>query len=134
MNMKRRYERPSAYIEEFTPNEYVAACGDSGITYNFRCNAGTKKKYSPYHYKVTDANGNLITKSYEPCGETHQASSENEFIIGYIDDKDTPGVDEHIKVYIWRPWENDPYRPGKKWQNTHCTLDLDKDNWETSKS
>ena len=28
--MKRRYERPSAYIEEFTPNEYVAACGDSG--------------------------------------------------------------------------------------------------------
>lgn len=21
--MKRRYERPSAYIEEFTPNEYV---------------------------------------------------------------------------------------------------------------
>ena len=23
--MKRRYERPSAYIEEFTPNEYVAA-------------------------------------------------------------------------------------------------------------
>lgn len=25
--MKRRYERPSAYIEEFTPNEYVAACG-----------------------------------------------------------------------------------------------------------
>ncbi len=26
--MRRRYERPSAYIEEFTPNEYVAACGD----------------------------------------------------------------------------------------------------------
>jgi len=31
--MKRRYERPSAYIEEFTPNEYVAACGDSGTIY-----------------------------------------------------------------------------------------------------
>ena len=31
--MKRRYERPSAYIEEFTPNEYVAACGDSGTVY-----------------------------------------------------------------------------------------------------
>ena len=38
--MKRRYERPSAYIEEFTPNEYVAACGDSGKVYNFKCNAG----------------------------------------------------------------------------------------------
>lgn len=32
--MKRRYERPSAYIEEFTPNEYVAACGDSGTVYS----------------------------------------------------------------------------------------------------
>lgn len=38
--MKRRYERPSAYIEEFTPNEYVAACGDSGTVYMFRCDAG----------------------------------------------------------------------------------------------
>ncbi len=35
--MKRRYERPSAYIEEFTPNEYVAACGDSGTIYKFKC-------------------------------------------------------------------------------------------------
>ena len=32
--MKRRYERPSAYIEEFTPNEYVAAC------YSLACHAG----------------------------------------------------------------------------------------------
>ena len=36
--MKRRYERPSAYIEEFTPNEYVAAC-ESGMVYKFECNA-----------------------------------------------------------------------------------------------
>ena len=40
--MKRRYERPSAYIEEFTPNEYVAACGDHGKVYKFECNAGEK--------------------------------------------------------------------------------------------
>lgn len=40
--MKRRYERPSAYIEEFTPNEYVAACGDSGTVYKFKCDAGEK--------------------------------------------------------------------------------------------
>lgn len=42
--MKRRYERPSAYIEEFTPNEYVAACGDSGTIYKFQCTAGGGKK------------------------------------------------------------------------------------------
>ena len=34
--MKRRYERPCAYIEEFTQNEYVAASGDSGAVYMFR--------------------------------------------------------------------------------------------------
>ena len=43
--MRRRYERPSAYIEEFTPNEYVAACGDSGKVYNFQCNAGSHDYY-----------------------------------------------------------------------------------------
>lgn len=37
--MKRRYERPSAYIEEFTPNEYVAACGDNNEVYKFECDA-----------------------------------------------------------------------------------------------
>ena len=131
--MKRRYERPSAYIEEFTPNEYVAACGDKGTIYKFQCNAGTAKESSPYHYRVTDAQGNLITDRYEPCGKTHQASAEDEFIIGYIDDKDTWWKDEHTKVYIWRPWERDPYT-GRLWQNTHCTLDVDKNNWETNKS
>lgn len=44
MIMKRRYERPSAYIEEFTPNEYVAACGESGTIYKFQCTAGRGKK------------------------------------------------------------------------------------------
>ena len=38
--MKRRYERPSAYIEEFTPNEYVAASTkdafyDGFVDYNY---------------------------------------------------------------------------------------------------
>lgn len=43
--MKRRYERPSAYIEEFTPNEYVAACGDKNKVYKFECNAPEGKLY-----------------------------------------------------------------------------------------
>lgn len=40
--MKRRYERPSAYIEEFTPNEYVAACGDNNEVYKFECDAAKR--------------------------------------------------------------------------------------------
>lgn len=46
--MKRRYERPSAYIEEFTPNEYVAACGDSGTIYKFKCTAGGGERGGVY--------------------------------------------------------------------------------------
>lgn len=34
--------RPRAVIEKFIPNEYIAACGDSGTVYNFECNAGIK--------------------------------------------------------------------------------------------
>jgi len=50
--MKKRYERPSAYIEEFTPNEYVAACGDEGKVYKFECNAGSKyRNYNVYYYE-----------------------------------------------------------------------------------
>ena len=61
--MKRRYERPSAYIEEFTPNEYVAACGDSGKVYNFKCNAW---RWSQYGGVYKETNGSAwLTDSQE---------------------------------------------------------------------
>ena len=50
--MKKRYERPSAYIEEFTPNEYVAACGESGKVYNFQCNAGRNDRYGTVYLET----------------------------------------------------------------------------------
>ena len=82
--MKRRYERPSAYIEEFTPNEYVAACGDSGTIYKFKCTAGGGEPGGVY--KETNGQAGLqigrggdkrISRgeaSYHACGETHEAS------------------------------------------------------------
>lgn len=130
--MKRRYERPSAYIEEFTPNEYVAACGDSGTIYKFRYNAGKKWK----HYNVYYMNGNKKTyiannqwgsgaqfDSYHPCDKTHEAESDSGFIRGFIDDQST-WKDEKIPVYIWTDRGTD----------VHCTTDLDKSTWETAKS
>ena len=46
--------RPKAVIEKFIPNEYIAACGDSGTVYNFECNAGIKYRGDRnYHYNVT---------------------------------------------------------------------------------
>lgn len=135
--MKRRYERPSAYIEEFTPNEYVAACGDSGPIYKFKCDAGKKnKKYNVYYYDSqhnkkyiasndwgADWYNGSIFESYSPCKKTHEAKSNSGFIQGFIDDQSTSG-DEAKSVYIWT--ENKT--------NVHCTDELDMDKWETLKS
>ena len=72
--MKKTWELPVICVQQFEANEYVAACGDSGVIYNFECNAGEKKK----HYAVKDANGDVATISgmylngswyyYHPCG------------------------------------------------------------------
>ena len=132
--MRRRYERPSAYIEEFTPNEYVAACGESGTVYNFKCDAGIKYYGNRnYHYKVVGADGKSYADYYKglygPCGETHKADSDGEFRIGYMDDVNTEDVNENIQVYMWI--ERD--RWGRQ-TNLHCTTDLDKNHWATAKS
>ena len=136
--MKRRYERPSAYIEEFTPNEYVAACGDSGTVYKFRCDAGggnfgyvwlekngepglqeegrvegwgKNKKYYP---------GDQFLSGYSACGITHEAKSTDNFLDGYYVTRN-----KVQNVIVWR---------GPKGNNTHCTTNLNKDKWETTKS
>lgn len=33
-------KQPLTVVQKFAPNEYVAACGDHGVTYKFECNAG----------------------------------------------------------------------------------------------
>ena len=83
--------RPKAVIEKFIPNEYIAACGDSGTVYNFECNAGIKYRGDRnYHYNVWTSSGRVLTDRnsgyYGPCGATHQADSDDEFLNGYIDD------------------------------------------------
>ena len=133
--MKRRYERPSAYIEEFTPNEYVAACGDKGKVYKFKCNAGSKyKHYNVYYYEGNEKK--YIAKQrdwlgrpqaqfpgYHPCEETHEAKENTGFIDGYIDDQST-WDDEKIPVVIWT----------NNGTNVHCTTNLDISTWATAKS
>lgn len=43
--MERKvWRRPLTEVQKFEANEYVAACGDSGVVYNFECNAGNRKK------------------------------------------------------------------------------------------
>ena len=132
--MKKTWEEPKILVQKFVANEYVAACGTSGVVYNFECNAGEKHK----KYAVKDSNGNVATISgkymngggllggsyYHPCGETHEADSDSGFLTGFhLDDTET-WWDDDIKVIIWTDHDRD----------VHCTTNLDINHWETAKS
>lgn len=132
--MKKRWEEPRILVQKFMPNEYVAACGDSGVVYKFECNAG--KRHTPYAIK--DSNGSVATISgmymdggkswgghyYHPCGETHEAESDSGFLTGYHLDDPFTRRDENISVVIWTQYNTD----------VHCTTKLDMNEWSTAKS
>lgn len=147
MTMKTKWEEPMILVQQFVPNEYVAACGDGGTTYNFECNAGSSNK----SYAIKDSSGKVATISgmyinggysynsgggpgrrpqsqtgyyYHPCNETHKADSNSGFLTGYhLDDPKTPW-DENISVIIWTDNGTD----------AHCTTNLNMEAWETAKS
>lgn len=139
--MKKEYVSPLIICEKFQADEYVAACGDSGTVYKFKCNAG-KKGVS---YAIKDSKGRVATISgkymdggsisgsffdpiigsaYFPCNITHEAESDSGFLTGYHLDDPWTKDDENISVIIWT--ENNT--------NVHCTTNLDMSTWETTKS
>lgn len=134
--MKATYESPVILVQAFVPNEYVAACGDSGTVYNFKCDAGLGTShyvqtifggyYEDHVWKVVTDDGRTLTTwgLYGPCGTTHQAESDDEFIKGYMDNYYTPDVNENIPVIIWTD----------RGRDVHCTTNLDMSSWETAKS
>lgn len=132
--MKKTWEEPKIMVQKFVANEYVAACGDSGVVYNFECNAGEPNT----RYAVKDANGKVARISgrymdggmslwgayYHPCKGTHEAASDDEFLTGYHLDNPTTNKDENIEVIIWTDHGRD----------VHCTTHLDMNKWTTAKS
>lgn len=128
--MKKTWEEPKIMVQKFIPNEYVAACGESGVVYNFECNAGEKNK----KYAVKDSNGKVakiskrymdgLVSYYHPCGETHKADSNSGFLKGYHLDNPWTSADENIEVIIWTDHDT----------NVHCTTQLDMNKWTTAKS
>lgn len=128
--MKKTWEEPKIMVQKFVANEYVAACGDSGVVYNFECNAGKKDT----KYAVKDSKGKVATISgwymngkddwYKPCGEIHQAESDSGFLTGFHLDDPKTKTDENIKVIIWTQDNTD----------VHCTTQLDMNKWTTAKS
>ena len=132
--MKKRWEEPRILAQKFMPNEYVAACGDSGVVYNFECNAGSW----PNSYNVYYDNGTPLASSnnneeyyakftgYHPCGATHEAESDSGFYDGYMYLQNRRGnnTGDRIDVVIWTDNGTD----------VHCTTEVDMDNWTTAKS
>lgn len=129
--MKKEWVEPEILVQQFVANEYVAACGESGVVYKFECNAGNENK----KYAVKDSNGKVAKISgfyldgtwndyYHPCGDTHEAESNSGFLTGYHIDDPSTWKDEWINVIIWTENNTD----------VHCTTNLDMNKWETAKS
>ena len=141
--MKRTYRSPKVYVEEFTPNEYVAACGDSGVVYKFKCDAGGGVYGSVYEETngipglqtgrrgdtelAGYSDGWLGESGFYACNKTHEAESSNAFVNGYYCAKGH--TKNPVSVIVWK-------EPRGWWQpdNIHCTTNLDKDSWERAKS
>lgn len=139
----RVWRRPLTEVQKFEANEYVAACGDSGVIYKFECNAGDGVYGSVYEETngipglqtgrrgdtelAGYSNGWLGESGFYACNKTHEADSSNAFVKGYYCAKgDTKNP---VNVIVWK-------EPRGGWwpDNIHCTTDLDMDSWETAKS
>lgn len=137
--MERKvWRRPLTGVQKFEANEYVAACGDSGTKYLFKCDAGGGKSGTVYLETngtpglQTSWGGDEYLSRYHACGTTHEADSDDDFLQGYYVTEEYVGTwpwghteTTTTDVIVWRGPNND---------NTHCTTNLDKNSWETAKS
>lgn len=133
--MKKTYVRPSMVCEVFAADEYVAACGDSGTTYKFECNAPGGPLY--YYPKfdgsldgVQTGNGrkDFLGLFYSPCNKEHETDASGEFKDGFVDYNLNTRHDagEGVIVYL--------EKRGNVIVNAHATQNLNFDSWETAKS
>ena len=140
---KKAYSKPMLKSEAFVPQSYVAACVDTNMVYKFECNAGVSRWYDV----IEDTNDNGVLDGswkyhlfsgwewsgddkyrsvYHPCGKTHDASTTDEFINGFMTTRNslTGEITSTTKVIIWTD----------NGTNTHCTTNLNMSSWETAKS
>ena len=138
--MKKTWMEPQIEVQQFMANEYVAACGDSGVVYKFVCDGGYKSNSwsqpdfnvyladgTPYATSGRDSGGCQTDYSgYTPCGDTHEAESDSVFLDGYMYKQGSWGADtgDKIMVKIW----TDNYT------DVHCTTKLNMNEWSTAKS
>lgn len=130
----RKYKKPVLNVEQFTANEFIAACGDSGKTYKFVCNANSngwlsnggvvyEENGKKEGLQIFGSNADRLLGVYNPCNATHIAESyDKDFSKGYLCATGNIKVQD---VIIWK---------GDNGDNIHCTKNLDMSTWETAKS
>lgn len=130
MEKKRVYRKPVMESETFVPQTYIAACGDSGVVYKFKCDAGggvsgnvyvDSNHNGEYDFLIDKELTGWILSTYHACGETHEAPKTDEFLDGFYR---AFGTLNYQKVKIWTDGGT----------NIHCTTNLNEDTWETAKS
>lgn len=135
----KSYKKPVLNIERFTANEFVAACGDSGTTYLFDCNA---PKGTLYYYPWSDGNidGNYTGNGksdqlggYKPCHDKHKAESTGDFYEGFVDYNNNKRQDGGEAVIVWLEKGWLPI-VGEYTKDYHATTKLNMQEWETAKS
>lgn len=139
---KKNYEKPAMQLEEFIPNECVAACGDTEFgKYLFVCDAGDgehKLVYQDNGDGIFDRYSDTKLGGYHACKEEHKTDKEADFLKGFMLDAEWVWDDWlHIighyeydydnphKVIIWR---------GLDGNNIHCTSNLNQESWPVLKS
>lgn len=127
--MKKEWVRPLTIVDQFVPNEYVAACGDKNRVYKFKCDAGGGTTGAVYletngteglqQPSIFEWNPDRYLSRYYACDAKHEASTKDEFLKGYyvVGSTVTP-------VIVWTDNGTD----------VHCTTNLKMDEWETTKS
>lgn len=126
----RNWERPMVVVDAFVANEFVSACGDQNKEYLFKCDAGGGKSGNVYletngkpglqTYDGWGYDADKYLSGYHACGITHTAKTTDDFLEGYYVRKGRV-----TDVIVWR---------GPKGDNTHCTTNLNKNEWTTVKS
>lgn len=134
--MKQVWSSPKTSFEQFVPQNYIAACGDSGTVYKFTCDAGGGASGNVWiesngveglQDERTKVNGSWVEADtslggYHACSTYHEAESTSGFYDGYFRKYFSDTV---VPVIVWRGPNNN---------NTHCTEQLDMNKWETAKS
>ena len=134
----KNYVKPMMESEVFAANEYIAACGDSGVNYLFECNA---PEGILYYYPNRDNAVDGVHKDqnssrlggYEPCKDKHVTSGINDFYDGFVDYNRNGRQDTGEGVIVWleRGWLP---LVGPYIRDYHATKNLDMNRWETAKS